>query len=78
MKRTAALIFLAIALSGFHSEAQAPSSRAQKEKQLLNLVKEVQGQQTSIVENQKKIDGQIADLAETVRVARLYAARGGH
>jgi hypothetical protein len=78
MKRIAVLTFIVVALCVFRSEAQAPNTREQKEKELLSLVKEVQGQQVSIVENQKKIDGQIADLAETVRVARIYASRGGH
>ena len=78
MKRIAVAAFLALALFVFRSEAQAPNSKDQEEQKLLSLVKEVQVQQTSMAENQKKIDAQIADIAETVRVARIYASRGGH
>jgi hypothetical protein len=78
MKRIAALAFLAVALFVFRSEGQAPDAREQKEQRLLNLIKEVQAQQTSMAQNQKKIDEVIVSVAETVRVARIYASRGGH
>jgi hypothetical protein len=45
--------------------------------QLLALAKEVQTQQAQIVANQTNIDTKLADLAETIRVARIFAARGG-
>jgi hypothetical protein len=45
--------------------------------QLLPLVKELQIQQTQIADNQTKIDSKIADLAEAVRIARIYASRLG-
>ena len=76
MKRFAAAAFLALALFAFRSAAQAPSAKDQEEQRLLSLVKEVQIQQTSIAENQKKIDGLIADVTEAVRVARIYSSRG--
>jgi len=38
----------------------------------------VQAQQRQIAENQANIDAKLASLAEAIRVARIYASRGGH
>ena len=76
MKRFAAAAFLGVALFAFRSSAQAPNVKDQEEQQLLSLVKEVQVQQTSIAQNQKKIDELIVDVSEAVRVARIYSSRG--
>jgi hypothetical protein len=76
MKRFAAAAFLGIALFAFRSAAQAPNAKDQEEQQLLSLVKEVQVQQMSIAENQKKIDELLVDVSEAVRVARIYSSRG--
>lgn len=43
--------------------------------QLLALIKELQTQQAQIADNQAKIESKIADLAETVRLARIYSKR---
>jgi hypothetical protein len=51
------------------------SVRSLFEEQLLALVKQVQEQQAQIVSNQKKIDGKLADLAETIRTARIFSSR---
>ena len=56
------------------TRAQAPDAKGQEE-QLLELMKEVQDQQGQIVSNQKKIDGKLAELAETIRTARLFSSR---
>jgi hypothetical protein len=56
------------------SVAQTPDSKDEQEK-LLILVKEVQAQQSQIVANQTKIDAKLADLAETLRVARIFSSR---
>jgi hypothetical protein len=61
-----------IIASGF---AQTPA--AKDDQQLLALVKEVQAQQAQIVDNQGKIDTKLAELTETVRVARIFAGRAG-
>jgi hypothetical protein len=45
--------------------------------QLFPLVKDLQIQQAQIAENQTKIDTKISDLAETIRMARIYASRLG-
>ena len=46
--------------------------------QTVALIKEIQAQQASIAENQAKIDTRLVVLAEAIRVARIYASRGGH
>jgi hypothetical protein len=60
--------------SVFPTRAQAPNTKDQDE-QLLALMKQVQEQQGQIVTNQKKIDSKLADLAETIRTARLFSSR---
>ena len=45
--------------------------------QVLAVAKEVQAQQVAIAENQAKIDAKLATIAESVRVARIFATRGG-
>jgi hypothetical protein len=56
--------------------AQGPAANA--DKRLLALVQEVQAQQAQITSNQDKIDTKVADVAEAIRVARIFAGRGGH
>ena len=51
---------------------QAPTSDEQK---LLTLVKEVQAQQVQIADNQAKIDAKLTEIAETIRVARIFTGR---
>ena len=41
------------------------------------LLHEVLTQQTTLSDNQKKIDEKIANVAESVRVARIFVSRGG-
>lgn len=53
--------------------AQAPDANAQQ--QLMAAVKEVQTQQAQIADNQKKIEAKLAEVAEAVRVARLFGGR---
>lgn len=74
MKRFVAPILFAGALSLISStSAQAP---AQKDDQaVLQLVKEVQAQQIEIAANQVKIETKLADVAEAIRIARIYASR---
>lgn len=54
--------------------AEPPVDREQQ--QVAALTREVQTQQTTIAENQKKIDEKTAAIAEAVRLARIYAGRG--
>ena len=67
-------LLLALLLFGINSgSAQAPAIN----RDLENLIQEVRSQQTRIVENQDKIDAKIAEVTEAVRVARIFAGRGG-
>ncbi|HEV3242894.1 MAG TPA: hypothetical protein VGZ31_00610 [Chthoniobacterales bacterium] len=55
------------------SAAQTPD--ANQEQKLLALIKEVQTQQTQLAENQGKIEAKLAEVAETIRTARIYSKR---
>ena len=74
MKRSFLTLLFVTTLAIFSSVAQAPDPKDDQEK-LLALVKEVQAQQSQITANQTKIDAKLADLAETVRVARIFSSR---
>jgi hypothetical protein len=54
----------------------ATSTRAEPN-DLLSIAKELQLQQMQITENQTKADAKIVDLADAVRVARIYTSRLG-
>ncbi|MEY2488749.1 MAG: hypothetical protein QOC70_691 [Verrucomicrobiota bacterium] len=78
MKRLPALIaFFSLALLVTAPGTEAPSANQQQEQQVLAVVKEVQTQQVAIAENQAKIDAKLATIAEYLRLARIYASRGG-
>ena len=70
----AAISFVALVVA-LPLAAQAPDPNEQQ--QLLALVKEVQTQQAQIADNQTKIETKLAELAETIRVARLFAGKAG-
>lgn len=55
------------------SAAQTPD--ANQEQKLLALIKEVQTQQAQLAENQGKIEEKLAQVAETIRTARIYSKR---
>ena len=56
-----------------HSQGQAGNDEAA----IAALIDEVATQQALIVENQTKIDAKLVTIAEDVRIARIYVARGG-
>jgi hypothetical protein len=66
-------IFAAAALSS--ASAQAPPGTPQQ--QIAAALNEVKAQQTQIAANQAQIDAKLAALAEAIRLARIYAGRGG-
>jgi NADH:ubiquinone oxidoreductase subunit E len=75
MKRFVAVILFAGMLSIISStSAQAPAQN--DEQALLALIKEVQAQQLEIAANEAKIETKLADVAEIIRVARIYTSRG--
>jgi protein-disulfide isomerase len=74
MRQISTAILLSLTLLLFSSgAAQTPESR--QEEQLLALVKELQAQQVQIADNLAKIDVKLAEVAETIRVARIYSKR---
>jgi peptidoglycan hydrolase CwlO-like protein len=58
--------------------AQVPAPITSDQQHLDALLQQVQAQQRQIAENQANIDAKLASLAEAIRVARIYASRGGH
>lgn len=57
--------------------AVEPVPTAAEQQRVLAVIKEIQTQQATIAENQAKIDEKLAAVAEAIRVARIYASRGG-
>ncbi|HEY5037363.1 MAG TPA: hypothetical protein VII74_09555 [Chthoniobacterales bacterium] len=55
--------------------AQSPAPNDQQ--QITDLLKTIQAQQAQIAQNQADIDTKLAAVAETVRLAKIYASRGG-
>jgi outer membrane lipoprotein-sorting protein len=53
----------------------AQTSDTNQEQKLLALIKDLQAQQAQMAENQKQIETKVAEIGETVRVARIYAGR---
>lgn len=71
----AACLFASLALA----PAAEPAKEAEREQQqLMALTKEVQAQQALIADNQTKIDAKMTTVAEALRLAKIYASRGGH
>jgi hypothetical protein len=75
MKTTALSAFIAcIFLGGVDAADPAPAL----DQQVAAAIKEIQAQQTTIAENQAKIDAKLVTVGEAVRIARIYSSRGGH
>ena len=76
MKRAIAnsilVLLTVLATSG---PAQNPPSEA--DQKLAALVQQIKAQQAQISANQEKIDAKLAEVTEAVRVARIFAGRGG-
>jgi len=76
MKFTLLSVLALSALLTTSGSGQNPSTN--NEQRLLALVKEVEAQQAQIAANQEKIDSKLAEVTEAIRVARIFAGRGGH
>ena len=74
MKQILLTVLLPVALLSMLAGA-APAPEPKDNQQLLDLIKEVQKQQSQIEANQTKIDAKLAEVAETVRVARIFSSR---
>jgi hypothetical protein len=66
------ILFALLAVLSCPAQTADPKDEPQ---QLLALVKEVQAQQAQIVANQAKIEAKLVELAESMRVARIYSSR---
>jgi len=75
MKILSALIAVCFIGAGAFA-AEPPKESDRDQQQLAALTKEVQGQQTAIADNQKKIDEKLAAIAEAIRQAKIYSSRG--
>jgi hypothetical protein len=74
MKRNVvAVIFSITLIAAAAIRGQAPD--ANDDQKLLALVKEVQAQEAQIADNQAKIDAKLSEIAETLRVARIFTSR---
>ncbi|MBA3830307.1 MAG: hypothetical protein H0X34_00130 [Chthoniobacterales bacterium] len=73
MRKITLLGLLALFATSLGAQSMLPADQ----KQLEALMKEVQNQQTQMAANQAKIDGKLVTLAEAIRVAKIYASRGG-
>ncbi len=58
--------------------AEPPKENERDQQQIAALTKEVQTQQVAIAGNQTKINEKVAAIAEALRLAKIYASRGGH
>ena len=76
MKRILSLLALSVMVIGA-SEICGQTPQAMETQKLLELVKAIQAEQAQIDGNQMKINAKLADLAETMRVARIEAGRVG-
>jgi hypothetical protein len=81
MKQSKPFLFMGAVAAAITAAVMLPSptsGQAPGDDQVLaQLVAEVNAQQAKIVANQLAMDEKIATIAENVRLARLFAARGG-
>jgi hypothetical protein len=75
LKYVALCGLLAAAASSIMGPAQAQTASVADLKATADAIQALTDQQKTITDNQAKIDAKLADIAENVRVARLYSAR---
>jgi len=68
-------VLIAAAASTILPPAQGQTDNPADIKATADAIQTLQDQQKTIADNQAKIDAKLADIAENVRVARLYGAR---
>jgi len=67
----------ALAAAAFLPQQSSGQAGAQDELLIQQALADLGAQQTLIAENQAKIDQKVAEIAEEVRVARIFAGRTG-
>jgi hypothetical protein len=70
-------ILIAAVIAGVLLMPRPSGGQTGDEINLVQLVNDVTTQQATILDNQAKIDVKLAKIAENVRLARIYAGRGG-
>ena len=76
--KTLSALLVSCLIGAVGVRAAEPSKESEREQQqVVALVKEVQAQQTTIADNQAKIDAKMAGIAEALRLAKIYASRAG-
>jgi hypothetical protein len=75
--KTAILSGIVVVLTLLVTSGSAQNPASGNEQRLLTMVHEIQAQQTQIAANQEKIDSKLAEVTEAVRLARIFAGRGG-
>jgi hypothetical protein len=75
LKFLALAALLAAGVNSILAPAQAQSDDVAGIKAAADAIATLQDQQKTIADNQAKIDTKLADIAENVREARLFAAR---
>ena len=75
MKTTVVSALIGLLLIAGSGSAQNPGN--QNEQRLLSLVQEVKDQQAQIAANQERLDSKLAEVNEAIRLARIFAGRGG-
>lgn len=73
MKKITLLGLCALFATSLGAQSLAPTDQ----KQIEALLKAVQDQQIQLAANQTKIDAKLVTLAEAIRIAKIYASRGG-
>lgn len=66
-----AVVFVGALFTPTHSGGQTG-----EEIMTTQLLNDVTAQQTTIADNQAKIDAKLASIGENIRLARIYAGRG--
>ena len=75
LKFLALAALLAASAGSFLQSSHAQTATVADIKAIAESVQAVQDQQKTISDNQGKIDDKLADIAENIRIARIYAAR---
>ena len=77
MKTLPALLTALLLGAAISASAADPKEAEREQQQLAAITREIQAQQTTIADNQAKIDAKLVTIAEALRLAKIYASRGG-
>ena len=67
----------AAVVSAFLAPTQSNGQAAVDDPALTVLLNDVTAQQTTLAENQARIDAKLATIGENLRIARIFVGRGG-